>query len=42
LVTPPDNWSERTGKVLSGQKYDNQAANELILTAELIDRIYGR
>lgn len=47
LVIPPDDWSGKAGvdwaeKVLKGQKYDRQSANELIKTAEIIDRIYGR
>ena len=47
LVSPPDEWSGRAGvvwaeKVLSGQGYDAETAEEFIKTATVIDRIYGR
>lgn len=47
LVSPPDDWSGRAGvvwaeKVLEGRGYDADSARELIKTATLIDRIYGR
>ncbi|GAB2762917.1 Gfo/Idh/MocA family protein [Salinimicrobium soli] len=47
LVTPPDEWSGRAGVVwvenlLQNNKFDPATAEELIQTAEVIDRIYGR
>ncbi|GHA45491.1 oxidoreductase [Salinimicrobium marinum] len=47
LVTPPDEWSGRAGvvwaeKVLAGQGYEAESAEEFIKTATIIDRIYGR
>lgn len=47
LVSPPDDWSGRAGvawaeKLLKGGGFDPQNAKELIRTAEIIDRIYGR
>ena len=47
LVSPPDDWSGRAGvvwaeKVISGQGYDPETAEEFIRTATVIDRIYGR
>lgn len=47
LVSPPDDWMGRAGvvwanKIEEGQKYDAKTAEELIKTAEVIDRIYGR
>ncbi|MBK6264977.1 Gfo/Idh/MocA family oxidoreductase [Marivirga sp. S37H4] len=47
LVSPPDDWSGRAGLVwaknlLKGVGYDAISATELVKTAEVIDRIYGR
>lgn len=47
LISPPDDWGGRAGvawveKLISGFGYDARTANELVKTAELIDRIYGR
>jgi len=47
LVSPPDDWSGRAGvawadDVLQGKGFDAKTAGELIKTAEIIDRIYGR
>lgn len=47
LVSPPDNWGGRAGvvwadRLSAGEGHDAAAAEELILTAEIIDRIYGR
>ncbi|NJW52051.1 Gfo/Idh/MocA family protein [Salinimicrobium oceani] len=47
LVTPPDEWSGRAGVVwvenmIKNNGFDEKTATELIRTAEVIDRIYGR
>lgn len=47
LFSESDEWSGRAGivwaeKVLKGQGYDAESANEYIKTAAVIDRIYGR
>lgn len=47
LVNPPDNWGGRAGvawaeKLASGAGFDQEGAEELLRTAEIIDRIYGR
>src|SRR5690606_10674248 len=47
LVSLPDNWGGRAGvvwadRLSAGEGHDAAAAEELILTAEIIDRIYGR
>lgn len=47
LVSPPDEWGGRAGvawaeNLLNGSGYDAETADELIKTAEIIDRIYGR
>ena len=47
LVSPPDEWGGRAGvawaeKLLEGSGHDPETANELVKTAEIIDRIYGR
>jgi predicted dehydrogenase len=47
LVSPPDDWSGRAGvvwaeNILEGRGYDAVTGEELIKSAEIIDRIYGR
>lgn len=47
LVNPPDEWSGRAGvvwaeKLASGETFNPVTAEELVKTAEIIDRIYGR
>ena len=47
LVSPPDVWGGRTGvawadRLSAGEGFDARTAEELVLTAEIIDRIYGR
>lgn len=47
LVSPPDDWGGRAGvawadKLSAGAGYDARTAAELVQTAEIIDRIYGR
>ena len=47
LVEPPDDWGGRAGvvwanKLATKNKFDKKTAEELIKTAQVIDRIYGR
>jgi predicted dehydrogenase len=47
LVEPPDDWPGRAavawaGRVGNGERFDADEAEELVRTAEILDRIYGR